>query len=1557
MFASKLNLRFVFVGLMFFLWLFQTYGSPRVSAYCDASVWHDETTCQGTFPSCTKTQYNDCNHDDHRTVSCTGGSCSSSGITPTPGGTIWMMCGLCDCNNSTKWCSPNCEGASDCYCTIPCSGDGCCSGPSDCTDNQCSNCNTTCRGACENNNDCGSGKACIYRCDPTPAGPTAVPTPIGCGDGNPDAGEACDQGSNNSDSTPNACRLDCQWPICGDGVVDSANAANGGVNEECDDDANASITDNCSPQCTQTPRYSLACSTAAIDPYAYEGQALAYAFNTQSSASWLNITHLFAPILDFTTIRIKYSRDSATPITTFSTINTGCSTYNCSPPRTTTSLSGTNLNVSGAPGHSVTVGTQLESQIDGTSRICTENGTWSPGTPNTNSTSACLNVCTKTVPIINPITVSCSNLTTASATVGVNGTITVTGATVSSSPTVTSATGLQYRVKLANNSYTAWTGVDTNTCTGNFATGAFSCTFDPDIAVGSQLVELRYKPHVLVPAWNLENGPDGRDAHSGVAVGNEDTVCGVGGWQEAYAPNDHPSTSCTNTCAATMTIPPCGNGTTGAGEECDDGNSSNNDTCNNSCQNNPPYVLSCSLGTNDTYAYDNAPYTFGYQAQSQVASVGSVTPLMDLTALRSKFGIDLSAPNQMFNSFDPGCTNYNCSYNQSTILTGDYLNVGGAPNHSVVLGVNLWATIEGTDWQCEDDWYSPSVGGVPNANSICSNSCRVTKPILNSYNVECSGLNSTTSSINPGGAITVRMQPASAVLSGNTTIFNTALKYRIQHADLSTTDWADVTGCTGNLNVDNFTCTFTPAGTVAGDTIQFDLRPHISVNAWSNVYGPGGRLTNGGNPNLSAEFVCSGSGGWGAVPPNDHPATACNNSCAPNVLVISPGAPTPTPTPTPGGPTNTPTPTVTPTATRTPTPTVTPTATVTPTLVATPTFTPTPTVTPTPTAVATPTPTPTATPTPTTPPNVAVVYGYVTLDTGEPRNCSTIPMSGGINLEPGLCYTRVIREAPGGGPPAGYDNGFGIDCFTEETAGNWYWWHNDTDNWPPRGQVILQRNCQLDSGRLQMLDPLNATPAYRSWTDCVDNLNQANYPSLYNPNGDFVGGQLTCTGGVANNILNGKNFRIYPKYIAYTCGGGYRRSGYGRMRNFPVNLNSYSDGVDLVTPWTGDPFPGSFFIGRTDNGVSERLKMDSTFDLPEVDEVSGLPTSHTASYVLNSTVGPYNFCYDEPTGPTLTQTPTPTPSATPTPVVFATPTPTPTPTSTPTPTPTPVPYWQSQGGNLFSNENIRSELPTLSSSVYLADQTLGFSTAGTVISNLGTIDIGTGLLNRPSANFGGGKIQGTTNRVCRDYTFDYFSTQLDLASATPQGGPGTMSVQQFSDIYTVADVRSDYRIFYRNGNLRLNIGVNWPILPNTKTIIVVDGDLEIAALGSIEKLISLDPTAFLGFIVKGDIIVENSVGNDMYAPFPGGPTNESSNLEGLFFSTDGSIKIESTGLPYLTEERFVGYGTFIGCNGITLERALLISNNKSEVFRYNPNLVISIPASLREAHITWQDKN
>jgi len=62
-----------------------------------------------------------------------------------------------------------------------------------------------------------------------------------CGDGEPDTGEECDDGSTNSNTVVDACRTNCKNAFCGDGVTDTG--------EGCD----PPFPTLCDPNCATIP--------------------------------------------------------------------------------------------------------------------------------------------------------------------------------------------------------------------------------------------------------------------------------------------------------------------------------------------------------------------------------------------------------------------------------------------------------------------------------------------------------------------------------------------------------------------------------------------------------------------------------------------------------------------------------------------------------------------------------------------------------------------------------------------------------------------------------------------------------------------------------------------------------------------------------------------------------------------------------------------------------------------------------------------------------------------------------------------------------------------------------------------------------------------------------------------------------------------------------------------------------------------------------------------------------------------------------------------------------
>ncbi len=92
-----------------------------------------------------------------------------------------------------------------------------------------------------------AGESCDEGPDNSDSAPDACRTdcrPATCGDDVVDSGESCDEGASNSDRIANACRTDCREAGCGDGVIDHG--------ESCDDGATVS-GDGCSAACAVEP--------------------------------------------------------------------------------------------------------------------------------------------------------------------------------------------------------------------------------------------------------------------------------------------------------------------------------------------------------------------------------------------------------------------------------------------------------------------------------------------------------------------------------------------------------------------------------------------------------------------------------------------------------------------------------------------------------------------------------------------------------------------------------------------------------------------------------------------------------------------------------------------------------------------------------------------------------------------------------------------------------------------------------------------------------------------------------------------------------------------------------------------------------------------------------------------------------------------------------------------------------------------------------------------------------------------------------------------------------
>ena len=146
-------------------------------------------------------------------------------------------------------------------------------------------CSATCTAAVAAGTPCDDGQTCTAgdQCD---AAGRCVPTTQSCGNSilEPSCGEECDNGIQNSDTVPGACRTDCTLPRCGDGVIDPNEQCDGGAcctaacqtqptGTLCTDGLLCTVNDTCvNGACVGTPAAcpddGNACTTSTCDPSA-----------------------------------------------------------------------------------------------------------------------------------------------------------------------------------------------------------------------------------------------------------------------------------------------------------------------------------------------------------------------------------------------------------------------------------------------------------------------------------------------------------------------------------------------------------------------------------------------------------------------------------------------------------------------------------------------------------------------------------------------------------------------------------------------------------------------------------------------------------------------------------------------------------------------------------------------------------------------------------------------------------------------------------------------------------------------------------------------------------------------------------------------------------------------------------------------------------------------------------------------------------------------------------------------------------------------------------------
>lgn len=268
-------------------------------------------------------------------------------------------------------------------------------------------------------------------------------------------------------------------------------------------------------------------------------------------------------------------------------------------------------------------------------------------------------------------------------------------------------------------------------------------------------------------------------------------------------------------------------------------------------------------------------------------------------------------------------------------------------------------------------------------------------------------------------------------------------------------------------------------------------------------------------------------------------------------------------------------------------------------------------------------------------------------------------------------------------------------------------------------------------------------------------------------------------------------------------------------------------------------------------------------------------------------------------------------------------------------------WFQTAGGDLRDETGLTNAIPTAPrcSKVTINDGSSGVP--GILFIGNGSADSGDGQISSKNWIVGG---SGTA------YTASSFPTSHAAILTTMTRNkvtPTALSTYCSTDACTINNTIQSgaYRV---GGNLMLNAAT----ITNKKVVILVDGDLTIA--GNVQ----VSPGAYLMVVVKGDIIVSDSVGTATFACAGSGTPQ----LQGVF-STDSNFNIEGKAICPTADLQLQVAGTIISNAGKTT--AGKVVNNRtlcaqdalypSFTIRPRPDFALATPGYILRPSVTWKE--
>lgn len=281
-------------------------------------------------------------------------------------------------------------------------------------------------------------------------------------------------------------------------------------------------------------------------------------------------------------------------------------------------------------------------------------------------------------------------------------------------------------------------------------------------------------------------------------------------------------------------------------------------------------------------------------------------------------------------------------------------------------------------------------------------------------------------------------------------------------------------------------------------------------------------------------------------------------------------------------------------------------------------------------------------------------------------------------------------------------------------------------------------------------------------------------------------------------------------------------------------------------------------------------------------------------------------------------------------------------------------WWQVFGGFVFAQNIMNSELPITDDNQswrLMAELLPGISkTAGIPITNRDRFGNNApdntnvaGWLREPPLQVANASLADSIKP-----NFTYYKDKLELPDTRlPE------TIQQLTQLN--GQTKQGVVIHYREGDLKFAPDSTWSVGGNQHHVVLVQGNITISAenLPSGEnRVVSTAPGSTTTFVASGTITIAGNVGNsnlDSLTP----------NLSGIFIANQ--LVIEDDGDPGVEDKRFVGEGSYIGWNSVSLLRQFdevsINENTPSEAFIARPDFVINLPEVIRDSSITWKEVN